>query len=231
MSKKYAHDDEALIAWKRGELGADEALRRTRKEWESVARHLWRRFGTRMPSWVAFEDVLQVVLMNVPRLVERYVELGPGSSITGFVASQASLRAEKAIHKWRNARRSGSSPGAKGVNPRKEPSNFEMPVDLTARLGLEGEKSWVDSPEFGCPADQEERAASAELFEAVVVSAPDLKVSIALVALRRAEGDAALAAKILWSNPTARLYCALGSERSARVLMRRAVREATKYAA
>lgn len=197
--------DSVLLGWKAGTLTANEALRQTSEEWRVTAHYLYGKYETRLPSWVSWEDVLQVVLMHVPRLVQRYVPF-PGGSISRYVCSQAILRAEKAVHRWRGVRCSKS----RGVrNPRAEPSHHDVPMEHVSMCGVLG--------------GQEELVHVARLLETLVTS--DYRMSVALDVLRRAHWDVGDASRILWNDPGARLCCDLRTETETRGLVRRTMRE------
>lgn len=211
--------DGILRAWKVAELSPTEALRRSAPEWRKIAAYLWRRYGRRMPVWASFEDLHQVVLMNVPRLVAAYRDIGPGSSIAGYVCQNAMRLAEKAVHRWRNARRGG-------CNPRLEPSRFELPAALMPETedGEAGFDRALDRA-LATPPEQEDRLQLAEVLEAEIARAADVAEAVALRALLAAGGSVPLAADALWRSPSARLFCSVRSARAARRLVERAAGE------
>lgn len=206
--------DAVLLAWQAGAVTANEALRRTRSEWSVIASHLWRRYSTRVPSWVSQEDVLQVVLLHVPRLVQKYRAM-PGGSISRYVCSQAMLYAEKAIHRWR------AVPGH-CRNPRIEPSRCEIPSDPQVMSEV-----WE---QLGVSGGQEEEVAVRQVFTRLMRATADVRLVVALVALRRTGGDVDMAVRILWTNPRARLCCDLRTESGAKRLVKQAMREVAMVA-
>lgn len=205
--------EQLLLAYHRGEIGADVMLAGTMPRWRAIAGRLYKDWRTRLPAWVNDEDVLQVMCENVLRYAREY-DASRNTSIGWYVVYNVSDKAEKAIHKWRNAVRSG--------NARAHASRIEMPMSVFAEESDETEERgrYLDPMLLAQEPTQHLSADAAEFFDAVLAHASTVREALALLALRASGGSLLHAAELLYENPRARLHCELGNENEAHRLVK-----------
>lgn len=209
--------EQALHAYHRGEIDGNTMLRRTLPRWRALAGKLYKEWQTRLPCWVDDKDVFQVVCEAVLRFAREY-DPSYGTSMRWYVVHNAADKGEKAIHKWRNAIRSG--------NAAAHPSRMETPLsvyswgegDDEADTGTRLRK--LDPERMSIPPAQEQSAEAQEFFNRVLATARTVREAVALLALRASGGSLVHAAELIYADPASRLECELGNENEAHRLVK-----------
>lgn len=214
MESRKQEFEEACRALHAGEIGDAEFARRTNEKWRKTGAYLFGRFRRKLErhaAWVEPEDVAQVLAMLALKHVRLYSPArARGKSIGQFVDWTTIHRAQR----WIDHARGASLNGNHGKNPSRAETSFahaySPETDPLARLaggdGRDGE---------------EEMDVYAEAIGACV----EVREVLALGALRRARGETAEAARLLFGNYAARVELGLRNEGEARQLVCQAFSE------
>jgi len=205
--------EDAARARVAGEIDDNEFLRRTMRTWQMVTARLWRRWRRKLPMDVGPEDVQQALMLLAIQYVKkcnpkRVTERG---SYGGYIVWCATRRAQRQIHKWRNAKLSG--------NEAKNPGRFERCFSSLARKDDE-RRGDFESRLPGESVDPVERIATERAFAAYLAGSETVREALVLLALQRAEGSVDGAAEQIWCSYAARVECGAGDLRQARRIVR-----------
>ena len=196
--------ERAARALKAREITADAFLRATRERWRRTARYLHERWRRKLPAWVEPEDVEQELVQLVLLAIGRYSRRRAGKMTIGQYATWGAIhRAQRQIHRWREASLSG--------NEGKNPSRCE--IAFCRAFGPDTDPFAKAPP---AQAGQCEAVEAGERFEALLAGCETVREALSLTALRRAGGDPTGAARLLFRDFASRVECELTSEAQAR---------------
>lgn len=211
MSKYGQAYEDACAALYAREIGDAEYVARTRALWRKTARTIFRRWRRKLPAWVEPQDVEQELLLQALAHVRNWQPARTCGTIGQFVMWSAYKRTQRVLHHWRGALLSGNE----GKNPSRAEKAFATAfgpdVDPMARAAP-------------ARATQDEAREESEAFGAALARAATVREAMALLALRRAEGSAQQAARLLYADYAARVECELRSERQALEMVGEAMR-------
>ena len=207
----------ALLLVREGRDSGNAFFRLARPKLGYIARDIWRGWRRKLPAWVEFEDVAQVldqqILVYVPRWSPERCE-----RIWDYVIWSAVHRTQRQIHRWRGAKIHG--------NEGKNESRAELAFSKVFRNDAQYQEdagSRIDAiltkakPVAQEPEAEIDRSAK---FDEVLQHAKTIREALVLHALRACDGSILQAAAAIWEDFHARVECGLTHERQARKAVR-----------
>jgi hypothetical protein len=214
-NEENAHLDRTAMAFRRGQIKAQQFLRETHARWRRLGRRMYARWRRRLPAWVGEDDVVQELEILVLLHVKKWK---PGKAkISQYLTWCAIHRTQRTLNRWRGA----STSGNEGKNPSRAEIAFAQAFTREADEGDEGDRDPADRATV--EADQDEWVEAAERFDDVLQGCLSVREALSLLALRQAGGKIDEAAKALFESFASRVECGLSDERHARRVVTQSV--------
>lgn len=192
-----------LEALRRKDITFDEFARRTSRDWDRLALHVWRKWRSKVPRGVALEDVRQEMLVWAWRAVGKY-DPGKGPTLQTYVVWMACSKAKRFLHEQRNALRRDDNAESRYAAAFSELGRSGATEEQSLQEWFEGQAARHMAEDLDL-VDLEDLVDLHGSYELALHESDGID-AFALMALKLAKGDVRQASEMMFDEPNLRRW-------------------------